>query len=208
LISQCESQFSRRNANPWRAKGSAVESDCVKWKDFYPLPKRRRNFCVSPRRPSFRHTRWVVLFTPQKASRRVVQTRPMAHAKLLTTCVSALARRHSSIDSRPGGASLRKSAFTKRVRSSIVASAFFGGKNDGGKERIATLVDTKISEHTVIVWSKSYCPFGVKAKAALDAMEVDYLARGRCPTCSSTESTWAGATTRWRKLRPGSCKHG
>lgn len=100
----------------------------------------------------------------------------MAHAKLLTTRVSALARRHSSIDSRPGGASLRKSAFTKRVRSSIVASAFFGGKNDGEKERIATLVDTKISEHTVIVWSKSYCPFCVKAKAALDAMEVDYLA--------------------------------
>ena len=67
-------------------------------------------------------------------------------------------------------------AFGGRPRRRHVTSAFFGKKDDGEKKRIADLVNTKIEENTVIVWSKSYCPFCVKAKKALDALEVPYEA--------------------------------
>ena len=58
----------------------------------------------------------------------------------------------------------------------MATHAFFGKKDDAETARIAALVDTKIDENPVIVWSKSYCPFCVKAKAALDKMDVKYLA--------------------------------
>ena len=68
-------------------------------------------------------------------------------------------------------------AFGGRPRRRHVTSAFFGKKNDDEEtKRIADLVTTKIEENTVIVWSKSYCPFCVKAKKALDALEVPYEA--------------------------------
>jgi glutaredoxin 3 len=73
-------------------------------------------------------------------------------------------------------ASFERSAFAGRSRRRVVTNAFFGKKDDGEKKRIGDLVNTKIEENTVIVWSKSYCPFCVKAKKALDALEVPYEA--------------------------------
>ena len=73
-------------------------------------------------------------------------------------------------------ASFERSAFGGRSRRRVVTNAFFGKKDDGEKKRIGDLVNTKIEENSVIVWSKSYCPFCVKAKKALDALEVPYEA--------------------------------
>ena len=85
----------------------------------------------------------------------------------------AAVTRAARFDSRSAFA---RSAFGGRSRRRHVTSAFFGRKDDGEKKRVADLVNTKIEENTVIVWSKSYCPFCVKAKKALDALEVPYEA--------------------------------
>ena len=85
----------------------------------------------------------------------------------------AAVTRAARFDSR---VSFERSAFGGRPRRRHVTSAFFGKKDDGETKRIADLVRTKIETNDVIVWSKSYCPFCVKAKKALDAMEVPYEA--------------------------------
>lgn len=85
----------------------------------------------------------------------------------------AAVTRAARFDSR---VSFERSAFGGSPRRRHVTSAFFGKKDDGETKRIADLVRTKIETNDVIVWSKSYCPFCVKAKKALDALEVPYEA--------------------------------
>jgi glutaredoxin 3 len=101
----------------------------------------------------------------------------MAQAQPLTRGVPAFARAKSLAKRNAGASGSRSSSCSKQsLRSSVATHAFFGKKDDAETARIAALVDTKIDENPVIVWSKSYCPFCVKAKAALDKMDVKYLA--------------------------------